>query len=87
MPFGEYVRSRREALRQGNPAYSVRKVADRVGLEPSYLSRIQRGDEAPPSEQKIALLAQELGEDPDLLLVSCAVSSVTFGRVHVILCA
>ena len=67
-PFGQYLRSLREGLKAGNPAFSVRGVAQRVGLEPSYLSKIERGEQAPPSEPKIRALAEELGEDPDVLL-------------------
>ena len=48
--------------------FSVRQVAGRVGIQPSYLSKVERGDVAPPSEATILSLAQELGEDPDLLL-------------------
>jgi transcriptional regulator with XRE-family HTH domain len=66
--FGTYVRERREALRKADRTYSVRKVAARIGIEPSYLSKIERGDQPPPSEGKIVALAEVLGEDPDLLL-------------------
>ncbi len=48
--------------------YSVRQVAQRIGVEPAYLSKIERGDVAPPSEAKIRALAAELGEDADVLL-------------------
>ncbi len=68
MTFGEYIRDRREALRREDRRYSVRQVAQRVGVEPAYLSKIERGDVAPPSEAKIRALAGELGEDPDVLL-------------------
>jgi len=66
--FGEYVRRRREELRGGDAEYSVRKVAARIGVEPSYLSKVERGEQAPPSEEKIKALAGALGEDPDVLL-------------------
>jgi len=66
--FGRYVRRRREALREQDPAYSVRQVAQRIGVEPSYLSKVERDEEAPPSEKKIVRLAKDLGEDPDVLL-------------------
>jgi transcriptional regulator with XRE-family HTH domain len=66
--FGIYVRARREELRKTDRGYSVRKVAARIGVEPSYLSKIERGDQQPPSEAKITALAEVLGEDPDLLL-------------------
>jgi len=66
--FGHFVREKREKLRAEDPAFSIRQVADRVGLEPSYLSKIERSEEAPPSEEKIRALAEDLKEDPDILL-------------------
>jgi transcriptional regulator with XRE-family HTH domain len=66
--FGIYVRSRREALRAEDRSFSVRQVAGRVGIEPSYLSKIERGDQPPPGEATIIAIANELGEDPDILL-------------------
>jgi transcriptional regulator with XRE-family HTH domain len=49
-------------------SYSLRQVAKRIGVEPAYLSKIERGDVAPPSEVTTVKLAKELGEDPDVLL-------------------
>ena len=67
-PFGEYVRTVRERIRSRDRAFSVRQVAQRIGVEPAYLSKIERNQMAPPSEAAIRRLAAELGEDPDLLL-------------------
>ncbi len=66
--FGSYVRKRREGLRKADPAYSVRQVASRIGVEPSYLSKFERVEQPPPSEETIRSLARELEESPDLLL-------------------
>ena len=66
--FGPFLRRKREGLRAQDPAFSIRRVAERVGLEPSYLSKIERGEEAPPSEEKVRALAADLKEDPDVLL-------------------
>jgi transcriptional regulator with XRE-family HTH domain len=66
--FGEYVRRRRELRRAEDADYSVRRVAGRVGIEPSYLSKIERSELPPPSEETIRALAADLGEDPDVLL-------------------
>ena len=66
--FGRIVRARREELRRGDKRYSLRQVATRVGIEPAYLSKIERGDVRPPSEATTRRLAGELGEDPDVLL-------------------
>ena len=68
MTFGKYIRRHREKLRSGDKRYSVRQVAHRIGVEPAYLSKIEREDVAPPSEIKIRALAEELREDPDILL-------------------
>ena len=66
--FGATVRSLREHLRKEDRRFSVRQVAKRIGVEPAYLSKIERGDVAPPSEATTVRLADELGEDPDVLL-------------------
>jgi transcriptional regulator with XRE-family HTH domain len=66
--FGEYVRKAREARQAGDKAYSMRQVATRVGVEPAYLSKIERGVFPPPSEDVIVKLSKDLGEDPDVLL-------------------
>ncbi len=66
--FGEYVRERREALRRDDPRFSVRQVAARIGVEPSYLSKVERGEQPPPSEATIVALAADLGEEPEVLL-------------------
>ena len=68
MTFGSHLRTVRERARAGDPAFSLRRVAQRVGVEPAYLSKIERGDVPPPSEATIRRLAEELQEDPDLLL-------------------
>ena len=66
--LGTFLRERRESLREGDRRYSVRQVADRVGIQPSYLSKVERGDVSPPSEETLVKLAGELDVDPDLLL-------------------
>lgn len=66
--LGQFIRERREALRSTDPDYSVRRVAERIGLEPSYLSKIERDLVPPPSEAALVRLAGELGVEPDVLL-------------------
>lgn len=68
MDFGSYIRQQREALRADNKEYSLRKVAAMISVEPSYLSKVERGLEQPPSESTIVALAEVLGEDKDVLL-------------------
>jgi len=66
--FGTYIRQKREARLQNDRSYSLRQVAGRIGIEPAYLSKIERGDFAPPSELVICKLADELDENVDILL-------------------
>lgn len=66
--FGDFVRDRRTDLRRTDKRYSLRQVAQRIGIEPAYLSKIERGDLPPPSEATTVRLAREIGEDPDMLL-------------------
>lgn len=40
----------------------------RIGVEPSYLSKVERDEQPPPSEAKITALAEVLEEDHDVLL-------------------
>ena len=68
MTFGEFIRAKRESLKSNDKRFSVRQVAQSVSLEPAYLSKIERDEVAPPSEKKIVAIAEELNEDPDLLL-------------------
>ena len=57
----------RERRRSRNRAFSVRQVARRIGVEPAYLSKVERDQVSPPSEATIRRLAEELDEDPDVL--------------------
>lgn len=69
--FGDYIRSKREALRESDPEFSIRKVAKRIGIHHSYLSKIERGEPASLSEKRMVALAEELDDDPELLMVMC----------------
>lgn len=66
--FGEHIRQRREMLLANDKQYSLRQVAIRIGIEPAYLSKIERGVFAPPSEEVIVKLAMVLNENADILL-------------------
>ena len=66
--FGNYIRERREKLKTDDSSFSLRQVANRIGVEPSFLSKVERGEQPPPSEEKIKSLAIELNENPDVLL-------------------
>ena len=60
--FGETIREMRQAQRMG-----LRAAADRIGISPAYLSRIERGKERPPRPDLVKRLATLLGGDSDLL--------------------
>jgi len=79
--FGPYIRDRRERLRREDPRFSVRQVADRIGVEPSFLSKVERDEVPPPSEEKIVALARDLGEDADVLLAMAGKVSSDLQRV------
>jgi len=66
--FGDYVRAARARRALREPRYSLRQVAVRIGVEPAYLSKVERDLVPPPSEATIVRLAHDLGEDADLLL-------------------
>src|SRR5260221_5230734 len=67
--LGRYLTKAAEGKqeREGN-SVSLRQVAAWVGIEPSYLIKIERGLEPRPSEQTTRALAEALGEDLDALL-------------------
>ena len=69
--FGAFIHERREEKRKTDRNFSLRQVAKRIGVEPSYLSKLERGDYAPLSEEKLVLLAKELDEDPDVVMAMC----------------
>ena len=73
--FGSRVRKRREAALPLDPSLlGLRRVAARIGVEPSYLSKVERGL-VPPSERVIMRLAKVLALDPDELLALA-------GKIH-----
>lgn len=62
--FGDYLRRRRKERDLG-----LREMAQKTGVSPSYLSRLESGDETnPPSESVIGRIADVLIEKPDELM-------------------
>lgn len=51
-----------------SPDFTIRKLAARMGIQPSYISKVERKEVPPPSEETITRLAEALQEDPDILL-------------------
>lgn len=66
--FGTFLRARREALVSKDKSLTVRGLARKIGVQPCYISQVERGKSAPPSEARIIAIAKVLGEDPDVLL-------------------
>jgi len=61
--FGETIRKWR-----AEKDVTLRKFAEMVGISPTYLSKIERGDFEPPAEDKIRAIAKALGKDEDEVL-------------------
>lgn len=61
--FGEFVRRRREAKEIG-----LREMAKMIGVSPTYLSKVERDEFAPPAEDKVKAIAPIIGCDVDELL-------------------
>lgn len=61
--FGQFIRDSREELK-----ITLRQLARDVEVSPTYLSQIEQGNFAPPSEEKIKLLAKHLKLDEDKLM-------------------
>jgi HTH-type transcriptional regulator, competence development regulator len=61
--FGRLVRQERKAREIG-----LREMAKKIGVSPTYLSKIERGDFDPPAEDKVRKIAEIIGRDPDELL-------------------
>jgi transcriptional regulator with XRE-family HTH domain len=82
--LGQRLRKLRGALAESSSNYSLRKVAGRVGVSPAWLSRVETGDaDYDPSAEVITALAEDLGEDPDVLL---AMAGRTSNRLQQIIC-
>jgi len=62
------IRKLREKRHKYDPQFSLRRFAARVGMSPTYLSKIERDEFPPPSEDKIKAIASILEVDPDELL-------------------
>lgn len=61
--FGTVVRRERENLEIG-----LREMARKIGVSPTYLSKVERDEFPPPAEDKVVAIAKILGRDPDELL-------------------
>lgn len=63
LKFGGFVRREREAREIG-----LREMAKKIGVSPTYLSKVERDQFPPPTEDKVRAIAQIIKCDPDELL-------------------
>lgn len=61
--FGALIRNEREAREIG-----LREMAKIIGVSPTYLSKVERDEFAPPAEDKVRKIAEVIGHDVDELL-------------------
>ena len=61
--FGAYVRREREDREIG-----LREMAKKIGISPTYLSKVERDEFSPPAEDKVRKIAEIFGTDVDELL-------------------
>jgi transcriptional regulator with XRE-family HTH domain len=61
--FGALVRREREAKEIG-----LREMAKKIGVSPTYLSKVERDEFSPPAEDKVRKIAEIIGRDADELL-------------------
>ena len=61
--FGQTIRALREKQQ-----ITLRKFANKVGMSPTYLSKVERDELAPPGEKKVLAIAEALNQDRDKLL-------------------
>jgi transcriptional regulator with XRE-family HTH domain len=61
--FGAFIRRKREAKEIG-----LREMAKKIGVSPTYLSKVERDEFPPPAEDKVRKIAAIIGHDADELL-------------------
>jgi len=83
--LGDHIRGLRGKRADFDKAFSLRQVAIRCGVTPAYLSRVERDEVPPPGEETLVKLADELGENRDVMLalagkISSDLRAVILGR-------
>ena len=63
LQLGAFVRREREAKEIG-----LREMAKKIGVSPTYLSKVERDEFTPPTEDKVRAIAQIIECDIDELL-------------------
>lgn len=78
--LGDFMRQKRENIQENDKTFSLRQVASRLNIQPSYLSKIERGLEV-PSEDMIVKIAQEYRENEDVMLAMAGKVSSRLQRI------
>ncbi len=66
LKLGDVLRTKREELREQSPEYTLRSLAQKVGVSPAYLCLVEKGEVAPKPDC-LRKLADELQLDADML--------------------
>lgn len=74
--FGALLRALRKEKK-----VTQRKLAEMVGIDFTYISKIESGAMDPPAEDKIVKMAEVLGEDPDKLVIAAKKIPSDFHKV------
>ena len=61
--FGAFIRRERESKEIG-----LREMAKKIGVSPTYMSKVERDEFPPPAEDKVRAIAGIIGCDADDLL-------------------
>jgi HTH-type transcriptional regulator, competence development regulator len=67
--LGALIRRLREEKRRSDPTFSVRQFAEKIGISPTYLSKVELGKVDPPATDRLIAIAELLGADPDTVLI------------------
>lgn len=66
--LGSYIKKKRESLNSRYSGYSIRSLAQKIGIHHSFLSKLERGETDTLSERRIMAISRVLEEDPDILM-------------------
>ncbi len=68
--FGDFLRELRSRKMESDATFSIRGLAGKIDVSPTYLSKIERG-ELPASDETIYKLADALGITAEELFAHC----------------
>ncbi len=66
--FGQRIRELREERKRTDPAFSLRRFAQALGVSATFISKMETGQFDPPSAENIKKMAELLGVDAYELL-------------------